>query len=73
MPTLLIAGELDQVDPVETLRAELLARIHHAVMSVLPETGHLSPLESPREVAALISEFLLSHPRARAAANSPIS
>lgn len=73
VPTLLIAGELDQVDPVETLRAKLLARIHHAVMSVLPETGHLSPLESPREVAALISEFLLSHPRARAAANSPIA
>ena len=60
VPTLVIAGERDQVDSVATLETELLTRIPHAVMHVLPGTGHLSPLESPREVAGLIGEFLSS-------------
>lgn len=56
-PTLVIAGELDRVDSVEILKAELLPRIPHAVLHILPETGHLSPLESPRELARLIADF----------------
>ncbi len=60
VPTWVIAGELDRVDSVSTLEAELLARIPHAVMHVLPGTGHLSPLESPRDVAELIGKFLSS-------------
>ncbi len=60
VPTLVIAGELDRVDTVSTLETELLARIPHAVMHVLPGTGHLSPLESPRDVAELIGQFLSS-------------
>lgn len=57
VPTLIIAGELDRVDTVEATRAELLPRIPRAVMKVLPGTGHLSPLESPSELARLIGEF----------------
>ncbi len=60
VPTLVIAGELDRVDSVSTLETELLTRIPHAVMRVLPVTGHLSPLESPRDIAELIGEFLSS-------------
>ncbi len=60
VPTLVIAGELDRVDSVSTLETELLARIPHAVMHVLPGTGHLSPLESPRDVAESIGKFLSS-------------
>jgi len=58
VPTLVIAGELDRVDSVSTLEAELLTRIPHADMHVLPGTGHLSPLESPLDVAELIGKFL---------------
>ncbi len=56
-PTIVIAGELDRVDSVGVLRAELLSRISHAALYVLPGTGHLSPLESPQEVAQLIGDF----------------
>jgi len=57
VPTVVIAGECDKVDPVDVLRAEVLTRIPQAVMHVLPGTGHLSPLESPQELAALIGRF----------------
>ena len=57
VPTLVIAGERDRVDSVETLKAELLPRIPQAVLHVLPDTGHLSPLESPPELARLIADF----------------
>ena len=36
----------------------LLSRIPHAEMVIIPATGHLSPLESPIEVAELITRFL---------------
>lgn len=58
VPTLVIAGELDRVDPVTVLQAELLSRIPHAVLHELVGTGHLSPLESPAEIAALIRSFV---------------
>jgi pimeloyl-ACP methyl ester carboxylesterase len=57
VPTLVIAGALDRVDPPIRLRTELLTRIPQAVMHVLPGTGHLSMLESPDAVAALIADF----------------
>ncbi len=57
VPTLVIAGELDRVDPPIRLQVELLSRIPQAVMQVLPGTGHLSMLESPEAVAGLIAEF----------------
>ncbi|MGF6771505.1 pimeloyl-ACP methyl ester carboxylesterase/ketosteroid isomerase-like protein [Paraburkholderia sp. GAS199] len=58
VPTVVISGELDQVDRVATLQTELLPRIPHAAMHVLPGTGHLSPLEAPADVARLIARFV---------------
>jgi pimeloyl-ACP methyl ester carboxylesterase len=58
VPVLVIAGERDQVDRVETLQAELLPRIAHARLEVLPGIGHLSPLEAPSAVAAAIRRFV---------------
>jgi pimeloyl-ACP methyl ester carboxylesterase len=57
VPTVVIAGEVDRVDSVDLLKAELLSRVPHAVLHVLPGTGHLSPLESPQELGGLISDF----------------
>lgn len=57
VPTLVIAGELDRVDPPIRLQAELLPRFPQAVMHVLPGTGHLSMLESPDAVATFIADF----------------
>ena len=57
VPTIIIAGELDRVDSPELLRAELLSRLPRAAMHVLPGTGHLSMLESPDALTALIEQF----------------
>lgn len=58
VPTVVICGERDQVDRVETLQAELLPRIAHATMHILPGVGHLSPLEAPAELAQIMTGFL---------------
>lgn len=60
VPTVVISGELDQVDQVGTLQSELLPLIPHAAMHILPGIGHLSPLEAPTEVAQLIANFLFA-------------
>lgn len=58
VPVHVIAGELDRVDSVDTLRRELLPRIAGARVTVLPGIGHLSPLEAPAAVAASIRAFV---------------
>ncbi|OXM83313.1 alpha/beta fold hydrolase [Paenibacillus rigui] len=58
VPTLVLAGESDPVDRLETLKRELLPRIPHAELYVIPQTGHLSPLESPSSIYKGISSFL---------------
>lgn len=58
VPVMVIAGELDQVDRVETLQKELLPRIAGARLHVLPGTGHLSPLEAPFALATVIRQFV---------------
>lgn len=60
VPVRVISGELDRVDTPETLQRELLPRIPHAAMMIVPGTGHLSPLESPQEIAGYISCFAAS-------------
>lgn len=59
-PTIVISGELDQVDRIATLQAELMPRIPHATMHILPGIGHLSPLEAPVELARAIARFVAS-------------
>ena len=58
VPTVVISGELDQVDRIDTLQAELLPRIPHAAMRILRGVGHLSPLEAPAEIAQIMESFL---------------
>jgi len=57
VPTLVVAGEIDRIDSVNILQAEVLPRIAGSTLQILPATGHLSPLESPVELAAMIADF----------------
>ena len=60
VPTLVISGAEDRVDPPAVLKQELLTRIPHARLFLLPGIGHLAPLEAPGNVAGLIRTFIQS-------------
>jgi pimeloyl-ACP methyl ester carboxylesterase len=57
VPTRVVAGELDRLTPVAHAQkiAGLLPNLVDLV--VLPDTGHLGPLERPREINAAIREL----------------
>ncbi len=57
VPTLVISGEKDQVDPPAVLQQELMTRIPHATLHILSGIGHLSPLEAPGDLSDLIRDF----------------
>lgn len=57
VPALVIAGEDDQVEPVEVLRTKLVPFLAGALFTVIPGAGHLIPLEAPAALAAAISGF----------------
>lgn len=57
VPTLVISGERDQVDPPAVLQHALMTRIPHASLHILPGVGHLSPFEAPGTLAELIRNF----------------
>ncbi|WP_424887145.1 alpha/beta fold hydrolase [Streptomyces sp. XH2] len=58
VPVLVLAGSHDKVDPPTVLADHLLPLIPTASLAVLKDTGHLSPLEVPDQVAAHISAFV---------------
>jgi 3-oxoadipate enol-lactonase len=60
VPVLVISGAHDRVDPPAVLREELLTRLPQAQMHVLPQVGHLAPLEAPEDLADLLRAFALS-------------
>jgi YbgC/YbaW family acyl-CoA thioester hydrolase len=63
LPTLVIAGEDDQIIPTE--RARVMAdAIPGARLVVLPGVGHLCPVERPEAVTGLLAEFLAGIGRA---------
>lgn len=55
-PTLLIAGALDAAVPPATMAA-MQAKIAGARLEVLAQSSHLSPLEQPAELTALVRAF----------------
>ncbi|GAA3388256.1 alpha/beta fold hydrolase [Cryptosporangium minutisporangium] len=57
VPTVVIRGDLDQVSPAP-MQHELAHGIPDATLHVLPEVGHMSPLEAPDAVVALLREWL---------------
>ena len=57
VPTLVIAGEQDHVFDVAQSQS-LAASIAGSDFVLLPETGHVSPMENPKGVNAAIDAFL---------------
>ncbi|MGC5562333.1 alpha/beta fold hydrolase [Streptomyces sp. FR-108] len=57
VPTLVVAGENDRVEPVDVLRNHLMPYLSGADFVVLPHTGHLIPLEAPAGLADAITAF----------------
>ena len=58
VPTLVLAGENDQVEKIDSLERAVVPNIPTARMTVIAETGHLSPLEVPERIASEIRAFL---------------
>jgi pimeloyl-ACP methyl ester carboxylesterase len=65
IPTLVLAGENDQVERIETLERGLVPYIPTVRTKIIPKTGHLSPLEVPDQIAAEIREFTTASTRLR--------
>jgi pimeloyl-ACP methyl ester carboxylesterase len=61
VPTLIIVGELDKMTPVR-FSEKLEEGIPEADLVVLPQTGHMVPLEKPQSTAALVETFLRKLP-----------
>lgn len=57
VPALVVAGENDQVEPVDVLRRNLVPCLSQADFMVIPCTGHLIPLEAPADLADAITAF----------------
>ena len=51
VPTIVLAGLQGKVDPPESMKSNPLPFIPEAQMTLLGGTGHLSPLEVPRQLA----------------------
>lgn len=61
VPTLILPGEYDPVDPVDAVNQQVASRIPNTEVKIVPDTGHLSPVEAPDAVASYIRTFLLRH------------
>ncbi len=57
VPALVVAGENDRVEPVDVLRHNLVPYLSGADFRVIPNTGHLIPLEAAVELADTIAAF----------------
>jgi 3-oxoadipate enol-lactonase len=57
VPTVIVVGEHDPATPPEHARA-LHERISGSTLHVMPGTKHLTPIECPAEVAALLAPLL---------------
>jgi pimeloyl-ACP methyl ester carboxylesterase len=60
VPTLLLVGDQDRQDPVELQRRETLPSIANARLEILPDCGHLIPIDQPAAMATAVASFLHS-------------
>jgi len=57
IPTLHLCGEFDQMTP-PTLMAEIASQITNSQFLVVPNSGHMSPIENPNFVNTAIENFI---------------
>jgi 3-oxoadipate enol-lactonase len=57
VPTLVIVGESDAISPVEEMTS-IATRLPQAELQVIPNAGHMAPLENPAAVNSVIDAFL---------------
>lgn len=60
VPAVIVAGELDRVDPMHVVKTHLIPHYPSAPVHFLPHKGHLLPVEAPQEIANIISLFATS-------------
>jgi len=58
VPTVLLAGELDQVDSIERHQTEVLAYIPKTEFKIIKGSGHLIPIDEPLQLAKEIANFV---------------
>jgi 3-oxoadipate enol-lactonase len=61
VPTLVIAGGLDQADPIEQHKREVVARIPNAHFRIIEGSGHLIPIDEPVQLANEIAQFIAAN------------
>jgi len=61
VPTLLVVGDGDQLTPPDLTR-EMAGLIPGAALHVIPQSGHLPPMEQPAAVTALLQAWLHGTP-----------
>jgi pimeloyl-ACP methyl ester carboxylesterase len=71
VPTLLLAGDQDRQDPVELQRRETLPLIENARLEIIPDCGHLIPVDQPSAMANAIASFCTLLKRGRQLENKP--
>ncbi len=59
-PALVAVGEEDTLTPTETAR-DVTALLRHGELAVLPEAGHLAPIETPTAFAETVRAWLAEH------------
>ncbi len=57
VPALVVAGRHDRVEPIDVLRDNLVPYLSAPDFTVIPNTGHLIPLEAPADLADAITAF----------------
>jgi len=60
VPTLVLAGELDQLDSVEQHKREVVSRIPNAQFAIVNGSGHLIPIDEPVQLAKEVASFVTS-------------
>ncbi len=58
VPTIVITGELDKIDPVPILQRDVVERIRGTRLEILSGAGHLLPMERPADLAQSIGRFV---------------
>ncbi len=56
-PTLIVVGEEDQITTPAVAR-EMHQAIPGALLKIIPDAGHMAPVEQPQRFAAVLKEFL---------------